>query len=71
MAAMPTDTIAPAHNLDYPIVGSSLRNQRFLVMNHTDGWRNGWRGGGRWAWTVLGLRLVILLAVPIGRATKK
>jgi len=32
---------------------------------------NSWMGGGMWVWTVVGILLVILLAVLIGRATKK
>jgi uncharacterized integral membrane protein len=35
------------------------------------GWLNGWMGGGMWVWTVVGILLVILLAVLIGRATEK
>lgn len=40
-------------------------------MNHTDGWMNGWAGGGMWLWTVLGLVTVALLAVVISKLSKK
>jgi len=41
------------------------------MMNHTDGWMNGWAGGGMWLWTVLGVVIVALLVVVIGRLSKK
>jgi len=31
----------------------------------------GWMGGGMWIWTVIGVLVVVLLVVAIGRATKK
>ena len=40
-------------------------------MNHADGWMNGWMGGGMWVWTVLGVVVVILLVVVIGKLSKK
>ena len=41
------------------------------MMNHTDGWMNGWMGGGMWVWTVLGVGVVGLLVVVIGKLSKK
>ncbi len=40
-------------------------------MHHTDGWMNGWAGGGMWLWTVLGLVIVALLVVVISKLSKK
>lgn len=40
-------------------------------MNHTDGWMNGWIGGGMWIWWVGGLLVVVLLAVAITRLLNK
>jgi hypothetical protein len=31
----------------------------------------GWMGGGMWTWTVLGLVVVALLVVVIGKMSKK
>jgi uncharacterized membrane protein len=53
------------------VVGWSQRNEWSFMMNHTNGWMGGWMGGGMWIWTVIGVLVVILLAVLIGRATKK
>lgn len=36
-------------------------------MNHV----NGWMGGGMWTWTVLGVLLVVLLVVAIGKMSNK
>lgn len=41
------------------------------AMNHTDGWMNGWAGGGMWLWSVLGLVVVALLVVVISKLSKK
>jgi uncharacterized membrane protein len=41
------------------------------MMNHTDGWMNGWTGGGMWLWPVLGLVIVALLVVVISKLSKK
>lgn len=41
------------------------------MMSHTDGWMNGWSGGGMWLWTVLGLLIVALLVVVISKLSKK
>ena len=42
-------------------------------MNHADGWMNG--GGtsssGMWIWVVLGVAVVILLAVIVGKLSQK
>lgn len=32
---------------------------------------NGWMGGGMWLWTIIGILVVVLLAVLIGRMSKK
>ena len=40
-------------------------------MNHTDGRMNDWMGGGMWVWTVLGVVVVVLLVVVIGKLSKK
>jgi hypothetical protein len=37
------------------------------MMNNT----NGWMGGGMWLWTVIGVAVVILLGVVIGKMSKK
>jgi uncharacterized membrane protein len=34
-------------------------------MNHI----GGWMGGGMWLWTVIGVLLLVLLVVAIGRLT--
>jgi hypothetical protein len=41
------------------------------MINHSDGWMSRWAGGGMWAWTVLGLVILALLVVVIGKLTKK
>ena len=41
------------------------------MMNHTDGWMHGEMGGGMWLWIVVGILVVVLLAVLIGRTAKK
>lgn len=41
------------------------------TMNHNDGLMNGWAGGGMWLWIVLGLMIVALLVVVIGKLSKK
>ena len=56
---------------DFPLVGWLKRNERNFVMNPTDGWMNGWTGGGMWLWAVLGVAVVALLAVVIGKLSKK
>jgi anti-sigma-K factor RskA len=40
-------------------------------MNHTDGWMGGWAGGGMWIWAVIGVAVVVLLVVVIGKLSKK
>jgi len=32
---------------------------------------NGWMGGGMWLWTLIGVLVVILLVVLIGRVSRK
>ena len=41
------------------------------MMNQTNGWMNGWSGGGMWLWTVLGVVIVALLVVVISKLSKK
>jgi hypothetical protein len=41
------------------------------MMNHTDGWMNGWGGGGMWLWPVIGFAIVALLVVVISKLPKK
>jgi hypothetical protein len=71
VAATSNDTAASAHDLDCPVVGGSQRNERNFVMNHTDGWMGGWAGGGMWLLAVIGLVVVVLLVVVIGKLSKK
>lgn len=40
-------------------------------MNHTDGLMNGWAGGGMWIWAVIGVLVVVLLVVLIGKLSRK
>ena len=40
-------------------------------MNQTDGWMNGWSGGGMWIWAVVGTLVVVLLVVVISKLSKK
>ena len=40
------------------------------MMNQT-GWMGGWAGGGMWVWTVLGILVVVLLVVMIGKLSTK
>jgi hypothetical protein len=41
------------------------------MMNHTDGWMGGWVGGGMWLWAVIGVVVIVLLVVVIGKLSKK
>jgi uncharacterized membrane protein len=47
------------------------RNERIFMMNHTDGWMNGWSGGGMWIWPVIGVLVVVLLVIVINKLFKK
>jgi uncharacterized membrane protein len=40
-------------------------------MNHTNGWMGGWGGGGMWLWPLIGILVVVLLVVVIGKLSKK
>jgi uncharacterized membrane protein len=53
------------------VVGWSQRNKRSFMMNNTGGWMSGWAGGGMWLWTVIGVLVVVLLVVVIGKLSKK
>jgi hypothetical protein len=67
VAAISNDSAASAHGLDCSVAGWSQRNERDLMMNHTDGWM----GGGMWIWTVIGVLVVVLLVVVISNLSKK
>ena len=41
------------------------------MMNHGNGWMNGWAGGAMWIWAVIGVLVVALLVVVIGKLAKK
>ena len=41
------------------------------MMNQVDGWMGGWAGGGMWVWTVMGVLVIVLLAVVIGKLSNK
>ena len=41
------------------------------MMNHANEWMKGWVGGGMWIWTVIGVLVVILLVVLIGKLSRK
>jgi uncharacterized membrane protein len=65
-------TLLPsAHVLDCPVVGWLQRNERSFMMNQTNGWMGGWAGGGMWIWPVIGVAVVVLLVVAIGKLSKK
>ena len=40
-------------------------------MNHTDGWMNGWSGGGMWLLAAIGVAVLVLLVVVIINQSKK
>ena len=41
------------------------------MINHPDGWMNGWMGGGMWLWTVIGIAVIVLLVAVINKLSKK
>lgn len=41
------------------------------MMNHGDGWMNGWLGGGMWVWPVIGLVVVALLVVLVLKVSRR
>jgi hypothetical protein len=41
------------------------------MMNHANGWMGGWMDEGMWIWTMLGVVVVVLLVVVIGKQFKK
>ena len=45
--------------------------KRIFMMNQTNGWMGGWAGGGMWIWTVIGVAVVVLLVIAIGKLSKK
>lgn len=60
-------TLLPPLTVWVPSGGLARRNERRSTMNHTDGWM----GGGMWIWTVIGVVVVVLLVVLIGKLSKK
>jgi len=40
-------------------------------MNHTNEWMSRGMSGGMWLWTVIGVAVVVLLVVVIGKLSKK
>ena len=40
-------------------------------MTRTDGWMSSWIVGGMWIWTVIGVVVVVLLVVVVGKLSKK
>lgn len=69
--ATSNNTAASAYGLDSPVVGGSQRSERNYMMNNTNGWMSGWSGGGMWIWAVIGVAVVVLLVVVIGKMSKK
>jgi uncharacterized membrane protein len=43
------------------------RDERSFMMNQT----YGWMGGGMWIWTLIGVVVVVLLVIVIGKLSKK
>ena len=41
------------------------------MMNQTNGWMNEWSGGGMWLWTIIGVAVIVLLVVVVGKLSKK
>jgi hypothetical protein len=41
------------------------------MMNHADGWMNGWMGGGAWIWLVICALMLVVLVVALNRRSKK
>jgi hypothetical protein len=41
------------------------------MMNQSTGWMSGWSGGGVWILAVIGVAVVVLLVVVIGKLSKK
>jgi hypothetical protein len=67
-----------ADGLDHPVspvVGQSRLNQENVMMEQNFGWLDGWLGGGASegtrVWTVVGLLVVALLVVVIGKRSRK
>jgi uncharacterized membrane protein len=50
-----------------PSGGLIAKQRTGTVMHYT----NGWMGGGMWLWTVVGVLVVVLLAVVIGKQSKQ
>jgi uncharacterized membrane protein len=46
-------------------------NERNFMMNGANGWMSGWAGGGMWIWAVIGVAVVVLLVVIVGKLPKK
>lgn len=63
------ETADPAHIS--ACFGGEKCIERLLMMNQAGGWMGGWGGGGMWVWTVIGILVVALLVVVIGKLSKK
>lgn len=70
-SATSNNTAASAHGLNGPALGESQRNEKTLIMNHTDGWMHGWMGIGMWLWALIGVAVVVLLVVLIVKLSQK
>jgi uncharacterized membrane protein len=53
------------------MIGWSLPQKKSFVMNHMNGWTDGWMGGGMVFWTPIGILVVVLLVVMIIKVSKK
>ena len=52
-------------------MGWSQRNERNFMMNHTNGWMNGWAGVGMWIWVMIGVAVVVMVGVAIYKLLSK
>ena len=53
--------------------GVALAQNGYMMNGGTggNGWMNGWAGGAMWIWAVIGVLVVALLVVVIGKLAKK
>jgi heme exporter protein D len=40
-------------------------------MNHAGGWMGGWSSEGMWIWAAIGVAVVVLLVLIIGKQSRK
>lgn len=45
------------------MIGRFQRNERSIMMNHTDGWMGGWMGGQMSIWVVLAVLVVVVVVI--------